>query len=135
MRHLDRLGYYAVAADQLDLAVRNTRVLARAAVTMVRNKEAGPGELVEAILGLALAVEALAGYLEQPDHPLDVREFALEAAGEATAVLKTRNDLETSVLVGQIRSTAIDLLQATGMESEAALQALRQAAAHYSVVQ
>jgi hypothetical protein len=53
MRHLGRLGYYAVAADQLDLAVRNTRVLARAAVTLVRDKGAAPGGLVEAILGLA----------------------------------------------------------------------------------
>jgi hypothetical protein len=128
MRHLDHLGYYAVAADQLDLAVRNTRVLARAAVTLVRDKGAAPGGLVEAILGLALAVEALAGYLEQPDHPLDVREFALEAAGEATAVLKTSNDLETSVLVAQIRSTALDLLQAAGMNSSEALEALRETA-------
>ena len=126
MRHLDRLGYYAVAADQLDLAVRNTRVLARAAVTLLRDKGAAPGGLVEAILGLALAVEALAGYLEQPDHPLDVREFALGAAVEATAVLETSNDLETSALVAQIRSTATDLLQAAGMSPDAALEALRE---------
>jgi uncharacterized membrane protein YccC len=127
MRHLGRLGYYAVAADQLDLAVRNTRVLARAAVTLVRDKGAAPGGLVEAILGLALAVEALAGYLEQPDHPLDVREFALEAAREATAVLETSNGLETSALVSQIRSTATDLLQAAGMSPDEALEALGEA--------
>jgi hypothetical protein len=126
MRHLGRLGYYAVAADQLDLAVRNTRVLARAAVTLVRDKGVAPGGLVEAILGLALAVEALAGYLEQPDHPLDIREFALEAAREATAVLETSNDLETSALVAQIRSTATDLLQAAGMSPGEALEALRE---------
>jgi uncharacterized membrane protein YgaE (UPF0421/DUF939 family) len=124
MRHVRRLGYYALAADQLDLAVRNTRVLARATVTLVRDKGAAPGGLVEAILELALAVEALAGYLEQPDHPLDVREFALEAAREATAVLKKSNDLETSALVAQIRSTATDLLQAAGMDSNEALEAL-----------
>jgi len=128
MRHLDRLGYYAVAADQLDLAVRNTRVLARAAVTLVREKGAAPGGLVEAILGLALAVEALAGYLEQPDHPLDVRVFALEAAGEATAVLETSNDLESSALVAQIRSTATDLLQASSMSPGEALEVLREGA-------
>ena len=88
-RHLGHLGYYAAAADHLDLAVRNTRVLARAAVTMVREKGPAPGQLPEAILGLALSVEALAAYLEQPDHPLDdARRFALEAAGEATSVLE-----------------------------------------------
>ena len=42
-RHLGHLGYYAAAADHLDLAVRNTRVLARAAVTMVREKGPAPG--------------------------------------------------------------------------------------------
>jgi hypothetical protein len=130
-RHLGYLAYYAAATDQLDLAVRDTRVLARAVVTMVREKGAAPGELAEAILELALAVEALAGHLERPDHPLnDARHFALEAAGEATSVLKKNNDLETSVLVGQIRSTAVDLLQAAGMDSTDALKALQGAARH-----
>jgi uncharacterized membrane protein YgaE (UPF0421/DUF939 family) len=127
-RHLGYLAYYTTAADQLDLAVRDTRVLARAAVTLVREKGVAPGPLAEAILGLALAVEALAGYLEQPDHPLgDARHFALGAAGEATSVLQSTNDLETSALVAQVRSTAIDLLQAAGMGSTEALDALREA--------
>jgi hypothetical protein len=127
-RHLGYLGYYAAAADQLDLAVRDTRVLARAALTLVREKGSTPGQLPEAILGLALAVEALAGYLERPDHALgDARQFALGAAGEATSVLERSNDLETSALVAQIRSTAIDLLQAAGMDSSEALEALREA--------
>ena len=126
--HLGYLAYYTAAADQLDLAVRDTRVLARAAVTLVREKGAVPGPLSEAILGLALAVEALAGYLEQPDHPLDdTRGFALAAAGEATFVLQRSNDLETSALVAQVRSTAIDLLQVAGMDSSEALEALREA--------
>jgi hypothetical protein len=127
-RHLGYLGYYALATDQLDLAVRNTRVLARDAVTLVRDRGAAPGGLAEAILELALAVEALAGYLERPERPLgDARHFALGAAGDATSVLERNNDLETSVLVGQIRSTAVDLLQAAGMDSSEALQALREA--------
>jgi hypothetical protein len=127
-RHLGHLGYFAAAADQLDLAVRDTRVLARAVVTLVRERGASPGQLSEAILGLALAVEALAGRLERPDHSLDdARQFALVAAGEATSVLERNNDLETSALVAQIRSTALDLLQAAGMESSEALEALRKA--------
>ena len=127
-RHLGYLAKYAAATDQLDLAVRDTRVLARAAATMVRERGAAPGQLPEAILELALAVEALAAYLEKPGHPLDdARHFALGAAGEATSVLERSNDLETSVLVGQIRSTAVDLLQAAGMDSSEALEALRRA--------
>jgi hypothetical protein len=124
--HLGYLANYNTAVEQLDLAVRDTRVLARAAVTLVREKGTAPGQLPEAILGLALAVEALAGNLEQPDHPLqNARHFALGAAGEATAVLQGSNDLETSALVAQIRSTAIDLLQAAGVDHSQALEALR----------
>ena len=39
---LGQLGLYATAADQLDLAVRNVRVLARAVATTVREGEAVP---------------------------------------------------------------------------------------------
>ncbi len=127
-RHRGPLGYYAAAAEQLDRAGRNTRVLARAVESLVREGGEAPARLVEAILELALAVEALDLYLERADHPLEVRHFAIDAAEEATAALGTRNDLETNVLVGQIRSTAIDLLQAAGLnpaEAHAALAKCR----------
>ena len=125
-RALGRLAPYAEAADSLDLAVRNTRVLARAAVGLVRHGEPAPGLLSEAVLDLARAVEDLAGYLEQPGRVAGVppegvaSRFALKAAGEATAVLYERSDLPTSVLVGQIRSTAVDLLRASGMHLDEA---------------
>lgn len=124
-RALKRLTPYAEAADSLDLAVRNTRVLARAAVGLVRHGEPAPGLLSEAVLDLARAVEDLAGYLEQPDRELETPEgaasrFALKAAGEATVVLDERSDLPISVLVGQVRSTAVDLLRASGMHLDEA---------------
>ena len=59
---------------------------------------------------------------------METRRFALEAAVVATAVLLERNDLRTSMLVGQIRSTAVDLLRASGMDSTESLEALRNAA-------
>jgi hypothetical protein len=126
-RALGQLGFYATAADQLDLAVRNVRVLARAAAATVREGESAPEALCETILALARAVEALSTYVEEPDHPVQTRRFALEAAGGATAVLKERNDLRTSMLVGQVRSTAVDLLRASGLDSAEALEALRKA--------
>ena len=125
-RSLGQLGMYATAADQLDLAVRNVRVLARAAAAMVREGESAPEALSGTILDLARAVETLSAYIEEPEHPVDTRRFALEAAGGATAILKDRNDLQTSMLVGQVRSTAVDLLRASGMDSTEALEALRE---------
>ncbi len=125
-RALGQLGLYATAADQLDLAVRNVRVLARAAATTIREGEDVPEALSETILDLARAVEALSAYIEEPEHPVETRRFALKAAAGATAVLSERNDLRTSMLVGQVRSTAVDLLRASGLDSAEAHDALRE---------
>ncbi len=127
-RHLGYLGYHAAAADPLDLAVRNTRVLARAGVDFVREKgEEIPAKLPDSARDLARATEALAAYLESPEHPTDTRHFALEAARKATKVLEEKNDLETSVLVGQTRSTSFDLLRASGMEYDEAREVFDEA--------
>lgn len=110
------------------MAVRDSRGLARAAVALVRVGGPSQEPLAESVLELARAVEALDIYLEDPEHPLDTRGYALQAAGNATVVLHERNDLETNMLVGQIRSTAVDLLQASGMDYAAAQQELDNAA-------
>lgn len=126
-RALGQLGLYATATDQLDLAVRNVRVLARAGVGLVRGGEPAPETLSDTVVDLSRAVEELAVYIEKPEHPVDTRWLALEAAEKATSVLGERNDLETSMLVGQIRSTAVDLLRASGMDHKDALHALHEA--------
>jgi len=126
---LRHLALYAAAADQIDLAVRNTRVLARAAVGLVRSGEPAPGLLSEAVLDLARAVEDLAGRLEETGRESEMlgnaaNPFALKAAEEATVALNQRSDLATNVLVGQVRSTAEDLLRASGMGPDEASGAL-----------
>ena len=123
-RALGQLGFYAGAAEQLDLAVRDSRGLARAVVAMIRVRSAAQEPLAESILELARSVDTLSLYLEDPEHPLDTRDYALRAAGNATLVLHEHNDLETNMLVGQIRSTALDILQASGMDYTAAQQAV-----------
>ena len=128
-RDLGYLAHYAAATDQLDLAVRNTRILAWAAVSLLQDERHVPEQLSEALLDLARAVETLGTYLERSDH-LDTRHFALKAAENATAVLKDHSDLETSVLIGQIQYTAMDLLRASGMEYSESREALREAALH-----
>jgi uncharacterized membrane protein YgaE (UPF0421/DUF939 family) len=125
-RDLGYLAHYAAAADQLDFAVRNTRVLSRAAVNLLQDGKHAPEQVPEALLDLARAVETLGAYLETSDY-LDTRHFALKATESATAALKERNDLETSVLIGQIQSTAMDLLRASGMEYSESREALREA--------
>jgi uncharacterized membrane protein YgaE (UPF0421/DUF939 family) len=126
--HRDRVAVYAIAAGQVDLAVRNVRVLARGAIRALTLDENVPPELGQALRDLADAARALVGALEDDAQVERVREAALRAAGRATAVLERTGNLSVSVLVGQVRSTATDLLRGTGMGYDEASQAVRRAA-------
>ena len=127
---LGRLGYYELATDHLDLIVPSARVLARASLRLLRGGEPAPKALSGAVRDLSRAVGALAEYLEEPGRsPEDTRRLALDAARDANAVLQERNDLAIAALVGQIRSTTVDILRGTGMDYQEALAALEQAVA------
>jgi uncharacterized membrane protein YgaE (UPF0421/DUF939 family) len=133
-RTLEHLELYANAGTRIDLAVINTRVLARGAANAARRGDTVPPQLPEAVLDLSQAVKALATYLEEPGGPDETRRFALEAARKATEILQERHDLAISVLVGQVRSAAVDLLRSTGMDQASALQALEETAGRASEI-
>jgi uncharacterized membrane protein YgaE (UPF0421/DUF939 family) len=120
---------WAGAANQIDLAVRNVRVLARGAIRALRLDENVPEEVGEALRDLAAAVRALDGALEADGNVDNVRAPALRAAARASLVLERTGNLSVSVIVGQVRSTATDLLTGTGMEPDEAATAVRGAAA------
>ncbi len=127
---LGRLGYYELATDHLDLIVPSSRVLARAALRLLRGGEPAPEALSGAVVDLSRAVGALAEYLEEEGRsPEETRRFALEAARDANAVLEERNDLAIAALVAQIRSTTVDILRGTGMDYKEALSALEESVA------
>jgi uncharacterized membrane protein YgaE (UPF0421/DUF939 family) len=119
---------WAGAANQIDLAVRNVRVLARGAIRAIRLDENVPDEVGEALVDLAAAVRALDGALEAGGNVENVRGPALRAAARASLVLERTGNLSVSVIVGQVRSTATDLLTGTGMEPDEAATAVRAAA-------
>ena len=127
-RSLKRLELYSGASIRIELAVINTRVLARGAANVIRRAEAVPSALPEAILDLARAVQTLPDFLEESKGPEASRRCALAAARGATEALKDTHDLTTTVLVGQVRSMAVDLLRSTGMNQAEALAALEEAA-------
>ncbi|HEX8105007.1 MAG TPA: FUSC family protein [Solirubrobacteraceae bacterium] len=121
---------YGMAGAQIDLAIRNVRVLARGAVRAVRFGDNVPPEISGALEDLAAAVRGLEQVLEgAPDGARGaVRDPALRAAATATRVLESTGNLSVSVIVGQLRATAVDLLRSAGLEDEAAIAAVRQAA-------
>ena len=131
LRHLD---LYASAGARIELAVINTRVLARGAANAIRRGDAIPGKLPEAVLDLSRSVKALGVFLEESGGAEEARRHALDAARRATEVLEERHELGISVLVGQVRSAAVDLLRSTGMDQASALEALEDAAGRASEI-
>jgi uncharacterized membrane protein YgaE (UPF0421/DUF939 family) len=127
-RQRSRVEDYADAAGQVDLAVRNVRVLARGTIRAIDLDENVPPDIADAVHDLAEAVRAFADALEHPDHAGRVREPALRAAATATLVLERTGNLSVSVIVGQVRSTATDLLTGVGMDNDDAADAVRRAA-------
>jgi uncharacterized membrane protein YgaE (UPF0421/DUF939 family) len=124
-RALGTLDVYSDAAGQIDLAVRNVRVLARGARRAIDLDENVPPEVSGALRSLAEAVRALGAAIDDPGGADAVREPALRAAADATLVLERTGNLSVSVIVGQVRSTAVDLLRGSGMSYEDAAEAVR----------
>jgi uncharacterized membrane protein YgaE (UPF0421/DUF939 family) len=114
-------------ARSIDLAVRNVRVLARGAIRALRLDENVPPDVVIALRDLAAAVRAVDGAIAQGGDVETVRAPAMRAAARASHVLETTTNMSVSVIVGQIRSTATDLLTGTGMEADEAAEAVTQA--------
>jgi uncharacterized membrane protein YgaE (UPF0421/DUF939 family) len=118
---------YADAAARIDLAVRNVRVLARGMIRALSLDENVPPDIAGALRELAAAVRALPAALDEEDGSDDVRRPAVRAAAQATLVLESTGNMSVSVIVGQIRSTAADLIAATGLSHEHAAGAVREA--------
>jgi uncharacterized membrane protein YgaE (UPF0421/DUF939 family) len=121
------VDFYADASAQIDLAIRNVRVLARSALRGARLGENLPPAVADAVRELAVAVCALGEALEDPDRADAVRTPALRAAATATRVLEETGNLSVTVVVGQVRSTAVDLLRGSGLTYEEASSLVREA--------
>jgi Fusaric acid resistance protein-like len=110
------LDRYERSIPQIDYAVRNTRVLARNVVALVRDGEDVPENLHGAVRDLSNAVWELAAAYDAPSHAEPGRRLAVRAANEAAAVSTQRPDV---VLVGgQVRSVAVDLVRAADLVAE-----------------
>ena len=133
-RSLRQLEFYGSVGIRIELAVINTRVLARGVYNAIRRGDSIAPQLPVAVLDLARSVRALAAFLEEGEGQEEARRWALEAARCATEILQERHELGLSVLVGQVRSAAVDLLRSTGMDQASALRALEDAAGRASEI-
>ena len=123
-----RFSRYAHATTQLDATVTTVKALTRASVRGLGLGAHIPDAVPTAVRDLAETVRTLDRYFEHPEEKPPVSEHALRAAARATLVLEVTSNLQVSVIVGQVRAAAVDLLRSWGLGREEAEEIVRDAA-------
>ncbi|MGN9801976.1 FUSC family protein [Micromonospora sp. L32] len=119
------LTHYAEAADPIDRAMRNSGTLIRRAVTMIEDEEPVPEPLPDAVAHLAEVVRLLRHEFAVGEEPEKARERSLRAVSEAGRAYAEGVGFSGSVVVAQVRTTASDLLVASGLDQEEANRLVR----------
>lgn len=122
------IGRLATAAPQIDHAVRNARVLARAARRAIDLEPGAHRPLADSVRLLATACRTMFATLMSGVPPAAETALLLDAAGRATHALDAGASLSTGALAGQVRSIALDLLLAVGTPPDEAARSVRRVA-------
>ncbi|GAB3156944.1 FUSC family protein [Micromonospora sonneratiae] len=121
------LARYSQSIEFINHAVHNSGTLVRRAVTALEDEEPVPPTMPMAVANLAETVRRLVQELGRGEKPEATREVALRAVSEAGRAYNDGVGFSGSVVVAQIRTTASDLLRATGLERTEANHLVRQA--------
>jgi hypothetical protein len=105
----------AELVEPLDRAMRNTRVLVRRVSVAAYHREPLPRSYSVLCDDLADAADDLAARLSAGESGAEARRPLL-AIGEGTATVERTSDLSADVVLAQIRSIVVDLLQLTGLD-------------------
>ncbi|SCG61814.1 FUSC family protein [Micromonospora halophytica] len=120
------LTHYAEAAAPIDRAMRNSGTLIRRAVTMIEDEEPIPEPMPDAVAHLAESVRLLRHEFAVGAEPERARERSLRAVSEAGRAYAQGVGFSGSVVIAQVRTTASDLMVASGIEQEEANRLIRQ---------
>jgi uncharacterized membrane protein YgaE (UPF0421/DUF939 family) len=120
------LHIFAELAERTDYAMRNARVLVRRTYTALCDDEPAAPELADVLNELANAVGVLTAQVGRDGDRELAREPVLDVVRHVRALGATFTPGPSEVvIVAQLRSVALDLLQATGMSRTEALTAMR----------
>lgn len=126
-RHRGHLERVAEIAEPVDHAVRNSRVLVRRVVAATRYRDTIPEAYVVLVEDLARVTGELADTLTERGTTADLRP-ELERLGQASAEAATAAaiadapvTMSSTVILAQVRSMVVDLLELTGLDPEEAL--------------
>lgn len=110
------LRRFTELAERSDYAMRNARVLARRCLAALQAGEPAAPQLADIINELAAAVGVLTAQLHRDGHREQAREPVLDVVRHAVELDQAwRPGPSEMVMLAQVRSIALDLLQATGM--------------------
>ncbi|WP_460868968.1 FUSC family protein [Rhodococcus aerolatus] len=130
-RHRGPTARLVRAAEHVDNAARNTRVLARRALVAVHDGEVVDPRLPEQLALLAAATRQLAAASAPPRSddvdpatPEEVAATLRAVAGGLAADLGLSGGLSVRVVTAQVRSLVVDLLRVTGAGLDEALATL-----------
>ncbi|MFD8530954.1 aromatic acid exporter family protein [Streptosporangium canum] len=119
--HRARLTRYETAAVPVDLALRNARVLVRRTLAALGEASPPPAALAELLREVSEAALLLQLELGAGREPMLARQALLAVAARE----RPKNlGFSANVIIAQLRSIAVDLLEATGMDHDAASAAL-----------
>ncbi|AHI01955.1 hypothetical protein KALB_8598 [Kutzneria albida DSM 43870] len=122
-RRRGELDRYKLALGAVDLAIRNTRVLARRAMSVLRDEEDVPQGLPLVLNGLADCADALRRELARQVDPVLTRALLRDLAARTDELLAGAG-FSVRVVVAQLRSIIVDLLVASGVSRADAIGAL-----------
>lgn len=114
-RHRGHVRRMAELVEPLDRAMRNTRVLVRRVAVANYQHERVPPSYAALCDDLADATDDMAAALERDEMASGVRDRLLRI-GHATAEVERTRALSSEVVLAQIRSLVVDLLQITGLD-------------------
>lgn len=123
VRHRGNLRRMVDLVDPVDRALRSTRVLVRRAAVAAYRRRAVPPSYAELCRQLGDAADAVADELHADRLAVAARP-ALLAVAQATGQVERTADLNTDVVLAQIRSVVADLLLVTGLDELESTDAL-----------
>ncbi|MCX4469763.1 FUSC family protein [Micromonospora sp. NBC_01655] len=120
------LTHYAEAAEPIDRAMRNSGTLIRRSVTMIEDEEPVPEPMPDAVGHLAESVRLLRHEFAAGVETEKARERSLRAVSEAGRAYAQGVGFSGSVVIAQVRTTASDLLVASGIDQAEANRLIRE---------
>ncbi len=127
-RRRDTVTHYIAAGDPVNRAFTNSSALIRRAVTLIEDDEPVPPGMVDAVQELGASFRLLLReFSVGRSEPQQAREQVLRAVASAGRAYATGLGLSGSVVIAQVRTTASEVIRATGLSQEQANELIREA--------